>query len=185
MVAPRERVTVEEFQRIIEQAEKTDRPLELINGEIIEKMPTQLHALIVYHFIIALHAYLQDHPIAWVFPEARYELPDDPDSSFIPDISVVLREGRTPTTENAAPYMPELAIEIQSPKQSDKFMVDKGKMYLAKGAKLVWIVYPRQQLVEVLTPSERHLLTINDTLTGGDVLPGFSVPIREIFPKAE
>ena len=81
--------------------------------------------------------------------------------------------------------MPELAIEIQSPKQSDKFMVDKGKMYLAKGAKLVWIVYPRQQLVEVLTPSERHLLTINDTLTGGDVLPGFSVQIREIFPKAE
>ncbi len=47
MVAPRERVTVEEFQRIIEEAETTDRPLELINGEIIEKMPTVLHAVIV------------------------------------------------------------------------------------------------------------------------------------------
>jgi len=185
MAMQKEYITVDEFERLVNQAENTDRRLELINGEIIEKMPTQLHALIVYHFIIALHAYLQDHPIAWVFPEARYELPDDPDSSFIPDISVVLREGRTPTTEGAAPYMPELAIEIQSPKQSDKFMVDKGKMYLVKGSKLVWLVYPRQQLVEVLTPTERHLLTIEDTLTGGDVLPGFSVSIREIFPKAD
>ncbi len=55
--------------------------------------------------------------------------------------------------------------------------------YLAHGTKMVWIVYPRQQMVEVLTLTERHLLTINDTLTGGEVLPGFSLTISEIFPK--
>lgn len=78
--------------------------------------------------------------------------------------------------------MPELAIEVQSPEQSDKFMKDKGEYYVARGSKLVWLVYPQQQIVEVLTPTERHLLTVNDTLNGGDVLPGFSLAIRDIFP---
>lgn len=77
-------------ERIIAQAENADRRLELVNGEIIEKMPTQLHALVVYYLIIGLHNYLKDHPVAWVLPEARYELPHDPDNSSIPNISVVL-----------------------------------------------------------------------------------------------
>ena len=183
MVAPRERVTVEEFQRIIEEAEKTDRPLELINGEIIEKMPTMLHGVIIGLIIGALYNYLRDHPVAWVGPEVRFQLPNDHENSLIPDLSVVLKEGRTLLDRGAAPFMPELAIEVQSPKQSDKFMRDKGDYYLAHGTKMVWIVYPRQQLVEVLTLTERHLLTRDDTLTGGEVLPGFSLRISEIFPK--
>ncbi len=183
MVAPREHVTVEEFQRIIEEAEKTDRLIELFNGEIIEKMPTVLHAVIVGLINGFLFMFLRDNPIAWIGPEARFQLPNDDQNSILPDLCVVLKEGKTLIERGAAPYMPDIAIEVQSPDESDKFMKDKGEYYLAHGTKMVWIVYPRQQLVEVLTLTERHLLTSDDTLTGGEVLPGFTLRISEIFPK--
>ena len=47
---------------------------------------------------------------------------------------------------------------------------------------MVWLVYPDRRLVEVLTPTERHLLTDDATINGGEVLPGFSVNIADIFP---
>ena len=53
---------------------------------------------------------------------------------------------------------------------------------MAHGTRLVWIIYSTRQIVEVLTATERHFLTIDDTLSGGDVLPGFSVPVRDLFP---
>ncbi len=183
MAVQKERVTVDEFERIIAQAENTDRRLELINGEIIEKMPTQLHGLILHVLHGFLFMFFREHPIAWAFSEARYQLPSDRNHSFIPDLSIVLREGKTLTERGAAAYMPDIAVEVQSPDQSDKFMAEKAGYYLANGSKMVWLVYPKQRLVEVLTPTERHLLTINDLLTGGDVLPGFTLAISEIFPK--
>lgn len=115
--------------------------------------------------------------------EARYQLPDDPDHSFIPDLSFVLSAGRTLVEEGAAPYLPDLAVEVQSPEQSDKFMADKAGRYLSGGSRMVWLIYPRKRLVEVLTAHNRHLLTEADRLTGGDLLPGFDVAIRDIFPK--
>lgn len=183
MAMQKEYITVDEFERLINQAEMTDRRLELFNGEIIEKMPTMLHGVIVSLIIVALHNYFRNNPIAWVGPEVRFQLPEDRRNSLLPDLSVILKEGRTLLDYGSVPYMPDLAIEVQSPDQSDKFMQEKGALYLAKGSKMVWLVYPRQQLVEVLTPTERYLLTIDDTLVGGDVLPGFTVAIREIFPK--
>lgn len=85
----------------------------------------------------------------------------------------------------AALYMPDLAVEAQPEGQSEGFMLDRALLYLANGTRMVWIIYPARQIVEVLTASERQLLTVDDTLTGGDVLPGFSVPIRDLFPAHE
>ncbi|MCK6578710.1 MAG: Uma2 family endonuclease [Anaerolineae bacterium] len=78
--------------------------------------------------------------------------------------------------------MPDLAVEAQSEGQSDRFMADKAHLYLRGGSHMVWILYSTRQIIEVLTPTDRHLLTVNDTLTGGAVLPGFSVPVRELWP---
>lgn len=183
MAVQKEYITTDEFERLIYDAEKTDRRLELFNGEIIEKMPTLLHMAIVGLIQGFLFMFLREHPIAWSGPEARFQLPTDKRNSLIPDLCVVLKDGRILLDRGAAPYMPDIAIEVQSPDQSDKLMKDKGEYYLANGSTIVWLVYPKQRIVEVLTPTDRHLLTVNDTLTGGDVLPGFSVLISEIFPK--
>jgi hypothetical protein len=48
---------------------------------------------------------------------------------------------------------------------------------------MVRLVYPDKRLVEVLTRASRELLTEADTLDGGDVLPGFTLAVRDIFPQ--
>jgi hypothetical protein len=54
---------------------------------------------------------------------------------------------------------------------------------LGNGSKLVWIVYPEKRLVLVLTLDDEIILDDTDTLDGGDVLPGFKLPVRDIFPQ--
>jgi hypothetical protein len=60
--------------------------------------------------------------------------------------------------------------------------------YLANGSRLVWLIYPNYRLVEVYRlAADVEILGEEDSLTGGDVLPGFALPAREVFadPAAE
>lgn len=176
--------TVVEYEAFISRRENTERRFELINGEIVEKLPTQLHAAIVHLISGFLFMFLMKNPIGWAFVEARYQLPGDEHNARIPDLSFVLDRSRPLVEQGAAPYMPDLAVEVQSPDDTLKDMSDKAAYYLANGTQMVWLVYPYQRLIEVLTPTERQLLTEKDMLTGGDVLPGFSVAVHDIFPDA-
>lgn len=174
-------ITTDVFERLLNKPENADRLLELINGEIAEKMPTQLHALLASLFNTLLGIYVRSNPIGWVFSELRVKLPNDKLNDRIPDIAFVLKEGRVFDPNAPLSYMPDLVVEIQSPDQSDKFMLDKAQYYLASGTRMVWLVYPQKRLIEVLTVTDRRLLTEADTLEGGELLPGFSVAIKEIF----
>ena len=175
--------TRSEYEAISERY--PDKRLELINGEIVEKMPIQLHAFIVHMLSGFLFVFLQKNPIGYALVEARYSLPDDADNDRIPDLSFISK-GKGPLVETgAAPYMPDLAIEVQSPGQSDRFMADKAASYLAHGSRMVWLVYPDKRLVEILTLTDRQLLTASDNLEGGDVLPGFKLLVKDIFPAEE
>jgi Uma2 family endonuclease len=61
-------------------------------------------------------------------------------------------------------------------------MADKASYYLKNGSRMVWLVYSTKRLIEVLTPTDRHLLTEQDTVNGGDVLPGFTLQVSDVFP---
>lgn len=176
-------VTVREFERFIIRSENTERLFELINGEIIEKVPKQLHALIAALFASAFVTYFREHPIGWVFVEVRVKFPNTDINDLIPDVAAALEEGRTLAEEEPLTYMPEVVVEIQSPDQSDKFMIDKANLYLAHGARIVIIVYASKRLIEVLRPDDRKLLIETDTLELDDLLPGFVVPVQELFPR--
>lgn len=159
---------------------------ELLDGVRYEKMPTLLHGWLVQLITAALHNYMLRQPLGWVIVEGRYRLAGDEANSVIPDVSVVLkREGRTLTREGAAPYLPDLAVEVQSPSQSDWYMAQKARYYLAHGVAMVWLVYPDKRIVEVLMPSDRQLLTAADTLGGGALLPDFALPVQELFRELE
>ena len=57
----------------------------------------------------------------------------------------------------------------------------KAAYYLAHGGQLVWLVYPKQRIVEVYArDADVSILTESEVLTGGAVLPGFELPVREI-----
>ena len=64
--------------------------------------------------------------------------------------------------------------------------MDKVRFYLAHGVRLVWLIDPDRRTVTVLTPPEvTGILTEEETLDGGEVLPGFSCAVRDILPPAD
>ena len=171
---------LDEFEDFIALPENRDRLFELINGEIVEKMPTQQHGIITLKIGARVLTWTETHA-GRVGVEVRHQMPSDKYNSRLPDISFYA-DTTSPVVERGAMLrMPDLAIEIKSPDDSLKQMAEKAAYYLANGSRMVWLVYPEQKLAEVLTPDDRQLLTEADTLDGGSVLPGFTMAVRDIF----
>jgi len=184
-MALREKITTAQFDAFLGEPEQAERRFELVDGEIVEKMPTQLHAYIIQMLSGFLFVFLRQNPLGYALIEAHYRLPGDAENDLIPDLSFVKKERGPLVRSGPAPYMPDLVVEAQSESQSDKFMLDKAQLYLARGTNRVWIIYSTRQIIEVLTTTDRQLLTSNDILTGGDLLPGFSAPVRDLFPPEQ
>ncbi|HQU41588.1 MAG TPA: Uma2 family endonuclease, partial [Pirellulales bacterium] len=88
-------------------------------------------------------------------------------------------------TEEPVPnIVPDLAVEVLSEGNTKPEMDRKLDDYFGAGVRLVWFVEPRKKTVEVFTgKDESTVLDENATLSGGDVLPGFSMPLRPLFAK--
>lgn len=144
---------------------------------------TLLSGYSIYRISGFLMLYLHQNQIGYALVSGEYGMPDNHENVVIPNLSFIVKERGALVRSGPAPFMPDLAIEAQSEGQSDKFMIDKAHLYLDNGTRMVWIIYSTKKLVEVLTLTDRQLLTLTDTLDGGDVLPGFSLPVAEIFVK--
>jgi Uma2 family endonuclease len=172
--------SVEEFDEFNARPENRERLLELFQGEISEKMPTQQHGDIALTLGSALRAFIVPRKLGRVGVEIHHRMPNDTRNSLLPDISFVA--GQKPmVTEGNVPQMPDLAVEIRSPNDTLKSLRDKANYYLLNGTRLVWIIDPAKQLVITLTPDDEQILLENETLDGGDVLPGFTIPVAQIF----
>ncbi len=99
----------------------------------------------------------------------------------MPDVSFT--SARQPmVTRGSVMFMPDLALEIQSPDDTVKMMREKAAYYLTSGVQLVWLVYPRKHLIEAYSlDADVKILLEGDTLTGGDVLPSFTLSVAEVF----
>lgn len=172
--------TFTEFEAFIAAQTNGEKRFELINGEIVEKMVTQRHGYIAGLLITELNLYLRKNPIGRAFVEARYKMPDDEANSRIPDLSFVTQDNPL-VSKGAAPYMPDLAIEIQSPDDSPKMMREKARYYLANGTHLVWLIYPDLRVIETYSADDEQIITAQGTLTGGDVLPDFALSVAELL----
>jgi Uma2 family endonuclease len=81
---------------------------------------------------------------------------------------------------------PDLAVEILSPSNTVEGMKEKAGEYFRSGAKLVWIVHPYDRTVLVLRPDgSEEALHVTDSLFGEVVIPGFSLPVSELFDDIE
>jgi Uma2 family endonuclease len=173
--------TVEAFEAFQSAPENRERHWELINGEIVEKVVTQEHSIIALAVGTEFNLYLRQHPIGRAGVEGAFHPANDQDNVRLPDVSLVLLDTEKPVTrKGATPYMPDIAVEVQSPDDTRKAMLDKAQFYLANGVRVVILIYTPKRIVEVLTPDDSALLTENDTLTI-DLLPDFAVPIKTLF----
>lgn len=175
-------ISVAEFEQFIARPENADRRFELINGEIVEKMPTEEHGLIVGRIYGEIYIFLKSNPVGRLAVEVRHQVPGDNQNAPLPDISFTRSERTLPVVKRGAvPQMPDLAVEVKSPDDSLQELRDKAAYYLANGTRMVWLALPHKRLVEVYTQEGPDILTTDDALDGGELLPGFSLPLRDLF----
>jgi Uma2 family endonuclease len=176
--------TLGEFEALIALPENADRRLELIAGEIHEKMPTELHGLLIFILAGEIYIFLRANPIARAGVDVRHRAPGDEHNDLRPDLSVTMQVEAPIVGRGVVPRMPDLAVEVKSPDDTYAAMRRKADYYLAHGARLVWLFYPEKRLVEVYKKdADSALLDATDTLDGGDVLPGFRLPLAELWGK--
>jgi Uma2 family endonuclease len=165
----------------LEQANKlaAGRPFELIQGRMVFKTPDDQHSEAQARLSAKLVNYFDANPIGRVRTEFTLRLwPDKPTKRRVPDISVILNENLK-AGERYGSRAPDLAIEIVSRDDGWAELFEKAQLYFEKGSRMVWFVDPYQKGVEVVTPSQRKW--VNDTLTCPELLPGFSISVKDIF----
>jgi Uma2 family endonuclease len=78
--------------------------------------------------------------------------------------------------------VPAIAIEVLSKRNTALEIEEKLIEYLEAGVQLVWVVHPKLRRIYVhRSPSDVHVLNLGDKLEGGSVLPGFTLPLQELF----
>ena len=172
-------VTVDELEKL-----SLPFPAELYNGKVVYKMPNLAHAMIQNKVGHKIENYLESNPIGVVFGNGNYRLwPERKKESRAPDVSFILND-RLPKDLFRYPAMaPDLAVEILSPGNDFEDMMEKVDEYLAQGTKLVWVVICRRREVLVCTAQSKYI--VKDKLTAPELLPGFELPVPEVFVGLE
>ncbi len=173
-------VTLEEFARL----PKDGACHELNAGELITLPPPKsLHSRIVAAVVFKIQAHLDPVGASQALPEAGYILSRDPLTIRQLDVSVISRERiRATDPDSYFEGAPELAVEVVSPWDSAEDLDIKTKQYLQSGAHQVWILYPRTQTVHIFSRGvATFILDQDQTLEGGNLLPGFTVPVASLF----
>lgn len=101
-----------------------------------------------------------------------------------PDVSFIAGHFNTPPKYPTT--SPDIAVEILSPSNTASEMNYKINTYFQHGSRLVWVIDPDRKIVTVYRPGQNsdmivRVLGIDDTLTGGDVLPDFRLPLNDLF----
>ncbi|MBC8100441.1 MAG: Uma2 family endonuclease [Armatimonadetes bacterium] len=182
-------ISADAFWDIIQTPEYADKNVELIEGVIVEMSPTSWkHGNIALFIATPLQLFVVARKLGYVSVEAGYLLfknPDGKDTIRAPDVSFAKQE-RAPQgipDEGYVPYPPDLAVEVVSPNDKMREISTKVGEYLRAGTPLVWIVDPYTQTVIVHRLGSIAAYDVNGILDGGDVLPGFTLPVRDIFPE--
>lgn len=159
---------------------------ELVEGVLVE-MPTAKPGCGLLMELIGnlLAAYVREHPLGYILRDNNgFVLQRTPDTVRISDIAYVQRERLLSINvwEDYISGAHDLAVEIVSPSDRANAVRAKARESIAAGSQLVWIVWPKTRTLTVYTlDDEPREYGADDMLDGGNVLPGFSVRVRDLF----
>lgn len=185
-------MSVAEAQPVaVAQRSRDDEPLtEVINGEIVDMPPTSFHATkLATRLARKLGNFADDHGIGEVVVETLFHIPldVDPGRNRRPDVAFVSfkiwpRDRPESIRENAWDVVPDLAIEVVSPSDTAQGLLEKVGEFFRAGVRQVWVVYPHPGVVYVYDTVESvKPVGRAGVLDGGDILPGFHLPLAELF----
>lgn len=182
MVVQKTVTTAEEFDQFATLPENVGRSLELIGREIVEVVSNNYASEIAALMLVRLGMYALPRGLGRITgADGGYVVGGE---RYIPDVAYISKQ-KQPKPSRAAynPIPPDLVVEVLSPSNTPTEMRIKVVNYLRVGT-VVWVVDPDQQRVEVYVPGQSpRLVGIDGTLDGGDVLPEFTLAVKEIFAE--
>jgi Uma2 family endonuclease len=159
---------------------------ELVRGEVTRMAPAgQRHGRIAMNLATSLNASVRAQGLGVVYAaETGFLLATTPDTVRAPDVAFVSRERltRQGEVEGYWPGAPDLVVEVISPTDRYADVEDKLVDWLAAGARLVVVVNPRKQVVTLYRSfTQIAVLGLWETLEAPDVVPGWALPVDEVF----
>jgi len=162
---------------------------EVVNGELLMSPKNNwFHGRICTRWLFALEAFNRAHRLGavldsstgfWMFNHNCRA----PDVSFVPR-SRLTALGFKPNEKRFFAGAPDLAVEVLSENNTRAEMDERLKEFFASGTRLMWIIHPDMQCVEVChSPAQRKLLGAGADLDGEQLLPGFRYPIADLFKE--
>jgi Uma2 family endonuclease len=163
-----------------------DRLYELVGGILVEKTMGAYESMLAIEIAAYLIAFVKPRKLGVVLG-ADGTLKLAPGLVRIPDVCFISREkfpdGRFPRAKRPL-LAPDLAVEELSESNTRKEMAEKLADYFKAGTRLVWYVDPVRREATVFTSvTESRLVTEGEALDGGEVLPGFSLTMRDLFSE--
>jgi Uma2 family endonuclease len=169
------------------RTQRTREFSELVRGEVRPMSPAGARRNIVAgNLFVALTLFLREHPLGRAFTDNagfRLPIPDAEDDTVrSPDVAFVSFERLASVPVGFAPVAPDLAVDVISPGDTARDLDERLDDYFAAGTRAVWVIDPDRRAVALHSstgPTRR--LREHDTLDGGDVVPGFTLPVRALF----
>jgi len=178
-------MTADEFCDWAGRQENDNKWWELVRGEVIEMpAPTRSHGVVCINAGRLLANYCFRRRKGYVTSnDSGVLLERDPDTVRGPDVAVF--EDADHFVDLHPKYgeiPPILAVEVLSPSDRADRIMEKITDYLRNGVAILWVVDPERRTVTVYTPSNGpRVFEENQTLTGGDVLPGLKCKVADLF----
>ena len=175
-------LTADEF---FDFCDHNDGRYELVDGEVVELAPARRrHGRTASNINAAFHNHCRRTGAGWAEVEVGYTVRFGPDTVRGPDVSLVLGEAPDDGEEQTAfiPGAPTIAVEVFSPSNTAAEMARKVAEYLAAGSRRVWVAYTSSRSV-IVHRDDGTTVTYSgdDVITDEELLPGFSLPLSEIF----
>jgi Uma2 family endonuclease len=159
---------------------------ELVRGEIRRMPPAgSEHGAVAVNIALVIAQFVKAHGLGVVFgAETGFKIASDPDTVRAPDLAFVRRERIPPdgVPRGFWPGAPDLAVEVVSPGDTYTEVEEKVIDWLNAGTHMVLVLNPRTRTVTIYTSYANVMrLTESDTLDGGEVLPGFTCEVAQLF----
>lgn len=166
--------------------EDESRWCELVEGEIVHRLPsTFVRGLVAQNLLVLLGRFIAGNKLGRILvAKTGFVIARDPDTVLAPDGAVV-RQDRLDVIGIPPAYFPEapaMIFEVGSPHDRDSKVSRKMQRWLAGGVELAWVVDPSARTVTVYQAvDDIQVLAEKDSLTGGNVLPGFECRVADLF----
>jgi Uma2 family endonuclease len=160
--------------------------LELIRGEVRRMSPTGItHGVFCNELGIEIGGFVKANDLGVVCgAETGFIVERDPDSVLGADVAFISHErlAKIENPDKFGPFAPDLAVEVLSPGNRPGEITEKVALYFGAGARAVWVFNPKKRTTAVYaSPTDVCILSENDTLDGGEVLPGFTLELSKLF----